>query len=217
MDFGLTDDQRDIQRTARELLGERATPERVREHAEARTTDEALWRELCELGWPGIADRPRSTAGRASAQIELSILCEELGRSLAPVPFLPSAMAATRDRARRLGGAARALAAGTRLGRDARRARRRAIDGVAELVIGAAEAQVLVLVEEDGSARACSSASEAEVTPLAVDRPDPLGRARARIGDGAGELAGRRLRRARPRAGRRSARSSSASATARWR
>ena len=42
MDFGLTDDQRDIQRTARELLGSRATPERVREHAEACRTDDAL-------------------------------------------------------------------------------------------------------------------------------------------------------------------------------
>ena len=55
MDFGFTDDQREIQRTARDLLAERAKPERVREHAEARTTDTALWQELCELGWPGIA------------------------------------------------------------------------------------------------------------------------------------------------------------------
>jgi hypothetical protein len=30
MDFGFTDDQREIQRTARSLLGERARPERVR-------------------------------------------------------------------------------------------------------------------------------------------------------------------------------------------
>ena len=55
MDFGLTDDQRDIKRTARELLGERSRPERVRELAEAGSSDEALWRELSQLGWPGIA------------------------------------------------------------------------------------------------------------------------------------------------------------------
>ena len=66
MDFGLTDDQRDIQRTARELLASRATPERVREHAEAARTDDALWKELAELGWPGIAVA-RSTAARGSA------------------------------------------------------------------------------------------------------------------------------------------------------
>ena len=94
MDFGLTDDQREIQRTARELLAERAKPERVREHAEARTTDTQLWKELCELGWPGIAIAEEH-GGQGLGQIELSILCEELGRSLAPVPFLGSVLAAT--------------------------------------------------------------------------------------------------------------------------
>src|ERR1700759_1571632 len=94
MDFGFTDHQRDIQRTARDLLAERATAARVREHAEARTVDEALWRELSELGWPGIAIAEEH-GGQGLGQIELSILCEELGRSLAPVPFLGSALAAT--------------------------------------------------------------------------------------------------------------------------
>src|SRR5579862_1018991 len=94
MDFGLTDDQREIQRTARDLLSDRARPERVREHAEAHTTDRELWRELCELGWPGIAVSEQYGGGGLGG-IELSILCEELGRALAPVPFLPSAMAAT--------------------------------------------------------------------------------------------------------------------------
>src|ERR1700723_2702586 len=93
MDFGLTDDQREIQRTARELLGVRAKPERVREHAEAARMDGELWRELCELGWPGIAI-PEQYGGQGLGVIELAILCEELGRTLAPVPFLPSAMAA---------------------------------------------------------------------------------------------------------------------------
>jgi len=97
MDFGLTDDQRDIQRTARDLLGERSTFARVREtiesHPPSRKTDEALWRELCELGWPGIAISERH-GGQGLGTIELSILCEELGRAMAPVPFLGSAMAA---------------------------------------------------------------------------------------------------------------------------
>ncbi len=46
MDFGLTEDQREIKRTARELLAERARPERVREHAEAGSVDDGLWREI---------------------------------------------------------------------------------------------------------------------------------------------------------------------------
>ena len=94
MDFGLTDDQRDIQRTARELLGSRAGAERVREHAESGRSDDALWKELSELGWPGIAVAEEH-GGQGLGAVELAILCEELGRTVAPVPFLPTVLAAT--------------------------------------------------------------------------------------------------------------------------
>ncbi|MCW3033285.1 MAG: acyl-CoA dehydrogenase [Solirubrobacterales bacterium] len=183
MDFGLTDDQREIQRTARELLAERARPDRVREHAEARSTDEQLWKELSELGWPGIAIAEEH-GGQGLGQIELSILCEELGRSLAPVPFLGSAMAATviqqdgsaEQRERWLGG----LASGATIG-----ALGAAVDGTAELVIGGREADVFVLIDEDGSGRILG-AEEADVTP--VDSVDPT-RSTARV-SGAGEPVG---------------------------
>jgi len=168
MDFGLTDDQLEIQRTARELLGVRAKPERVREHAESARMDAELWRELCELGWPGIAIA-EEYGGGGLGLIELSILCEELGRSLAPVPFLPSVMAASviehggtpEQRGRWLPG----LASGETIG-----ALGAAIDGTAELVIGGPDAQVIVLVEEDGSARVLS-VEEAEIGPLASIDP----------------------------------------------
>jgi alkylation response protein AidB-like acyl-CoA dehydrogenase len=168
MDFGLTDDQRDIQRTARDLLSERASFARVREHAEARTTDEALWRELCELGWPGIAIS-ETHGGQGLGTIELSILCEELGRTVAPVPFLPSVMAACvieqagsqRQRERWLPG----LASGETIGALAS-----AVDGTAELVIGGAEAGVIVLVEDDGCGRIVTP-DEADVSPIAAIDP----------------------------------------------
>jgi alkylation response protein AidB-like acyl-CoA dehydrogenase len=167
MDFGLTDDQRDIQRTARDLLGERATFARVREHAEAGTTDTALWKELCELGWPGIAISEEH-GGQGLGTIELSILCEELGRVVAPVPFLSSAMAACviegagspAQRERWLPG----LASGETIGAVAS-----AVDGASGLVIGGAEASVIVLVEDDGSGRIVTP-QDAEVTPIeAID------------------------------------------------
>ena len=164
MDFGLTDDQRDIQRTASELLAERARPERVREHAEAGRSDDALWRELCELGWPGIAVSEEH-GGQGLGQIELSILCEELGRTLAPVPFLPSALAAglleqagsSEQQERWLPG----LASGETIG-----AVGESRGGTAELVIGAPDAQVIVLVEDDLTARVLTPA-QAEVSPVA--------------------------------------------------
>jgi alkylation response protein AidB-like acyl-CoA dehydrogenase len=186
MDFGLTDDQREIQRTARDLLAGRATPARVREHAEARTVDETLWRELSELGWPGIAVSEQY-GGQGLGQIELSILCEELGRSLAPVPFLPSALAATvieqsgvQEQCERwLPG----LASGETIG-----ALGAVVDGVAELVIGGAQAQVLVLVDEEGNGIVLS-ADDADITPLQAIDPTRSA-ARVSVPDGAGDSLG---------------------------
>jgi alkylation response protein AidB-like acyl-CoA dehydrogenase len=168
MDFGYTEDQREIQRTARELLTDRASPERVREHAEAGRTDGELWRELCELGWPGIAVAAEH-GGQGLGPVELSILCEELGRAVAPVPFLPSVLTATmlewagssRQRERWLPG----LASGETTG-----ALGLADDGLAELVIGAANAQVIVLVREDQTARLLTP-EDAEVGLLASIDP----------------------------------------------
>ncbi|HTA13123.1 MAG TPA: acyl-CoA dehydrogenase family protein [Solirubrobacteraceae bacterium] len=183
MDFGLTDDQRDIQRTARDLLAERSTFARVREYAEARTTDEALWRELCELGWPGIAISEEH-GGQGLGTIELAILAEELGRSLAPVPFLASAMAACvieqagtdEQRERWLPG----LASGEIIGALAG-----AVDGTSELVVSAPEAGVIVLVDEDGSGRLLTP-DQAEVS--AVPAIDPTrSAARVSASDDAGE------------------------------
>jgi alkylation response protein AidB-like acyl-CoA dehydrogenase len=186
MDFGLTDDQRDIQRTARDLLGERATPARVREHAEARTVDAALWRELSELGWPGIAISEQH-GGQGLGQIELSILCEELGRTLAPVPFLPSAMAAAVIEHGEQGAAGERWLPGLASG-EISGALAAARDGVAELVVGGAEASVLVLVDEDGSGRAIA-AEDADV--VALDAIDPTrSAARVSVTDGAGEALG---------------------------
>ena len=183
MDFGLTDDQREIQRTARDLLAERAKPERVRAYAESAHMDAELWSELCELGWPGIAISEEH-GGQGLGMIELSILCEELGRSLAPVPYLPSIMAASviehggspEQQARWLPG----LASGETIG-----ALGAAVDGVADLVIGGADAQLIVLVEDDGSARVISS-DEADVSPLASIDPTRSA-AQVSAGDG-GEL-----------------------------
>jgi alkylation response protein AidB-like acyl-CoA dehydrogenase len=182
MDFGLSDDQRDIQRTARDLLADRASPERVRESAEAGRHDDGLWRELCELGWPGIAVAEEH-GGQGLGTVALAILSEELGRSVAPVPFLPSAMAAAmvqaagsdEQRARWLPG----LASGEVVGAVAV-----ASDGIAGLVPSAADADVFVLVEADG-ARVLAR-EEAEVEALAsIDPTRPA--ARVSSGPDAGE------------------------------
>jgi alkylation response protein AidB-like acyl-CoA dehydrogenase len=91
MDFGFNDEQREIKSTAREFLADRFKPERVRELAESDSPyDDSLWREICELGWPGIAIA-EDHGGQGLGIVELVILQEELGYACAPSPFVANA------------------------------------------------------------------------------------------------------------------------------
>ncbi len=93
MDFDLNEDQTEIKRVARELLGARSPWPRVREAAVAGEYDAGLWREIVELGWPGIAVSER-WGGQGLGIVELAALLEELGYACAAVPFLSTAVAA---------------------------------------------------------------------------------------------------------------------------
>ena len=90
MNFDFSDDQQAIKRTAKDLLADRFKLDRVRELAEAGAYDEDAWKELCELGWPGIFI-DEQYGGQGLGIVELVILMEELGYALAPVPFLSNA------------------------------------------------------------------------------------------------------------------------------
>jgi alkylation response protein AidB-like acyl-CoA dehydrogenase len=92
MNFDFSDDQQAIKRTAKDLLADRFKFEHVRELAEAGAYDDDAWKELCELGWPGIFI-DEEYGGQGLGVVELVILMEELGYSLAPLPFLSNAAA----------------------------------------------------------------------------------------------------------------------------
>jgi alkylation response protein AidB-like acyl-CoA dehydrogenase len=77
MNFDLTTDQRDIKRTAREFLAARYPLETVRRIALDGEPD-PHWDEIAELGWPGIVEY---------GHVELAVVAEELGYSLAPTPL----------------------------------------------------------------------------------------------------------------------------------
>jgi alkylation response protein AidB-like acyl-CoA dehydrogenase len=93
MRFTLSEDQQEIKRTAHDLLANRSTMAKVREAAEAGSYDDALTRELGELGWPGIAVAEEH-GGQGLGIVELAVLLEELGYACAATPFLGSALAA---------------------------------------------------------------------------------------------------------------------------
>ena len=93
MDFDLSQDQQEIKAVARELLTARSPWAKVREAAEAKAYDDALWRELAELGWPGIAVG-EAHGGQGLGAVALAVILEELGYACAASPLLSAATAA---------------------------------------------------------------------------------------------------------------------------
>lgn len=79
----------ELARAARDLLDRRCTSERVRARA---PFDEELWSEMTAQGWPALLV-PEEQDGLGLGARELAALCHELGRALAPVPFIGTVLA----------------------------------------------------------------------------------------------------------------------------
>jgi alkylation response protein AidB-like acyl-CoA dehydrogenase len=93
VNFDLNDEQQEIKRTAHEFLGDRFKADKVRELAESRSYDEGLWKQISELGWPGIAIAEED-GGQGLGMVELAVLLEESGYACAPSPLLGTVGAA---------------------------------------------------------------------------------------------------------------------------
>ena len=80
MNFDLSDDQRTIKSTVRELLAARYPLAEVRRLAldDERGFTDAQWDEMVSLGWPEIAEL---------GTVEMIVVAEELGYALAPTPL----------------------------------------------------------------------------------------------------------------------------------
>ena len=91
MDFDYTDEQKALKDEARRFLADASPISVVRGVLDdpARGHDEALWGRIAEQGWCGAAI-PEAYGGHEFGYVELCGLAEELGRSLAPVPFASS-------------------------------------------------------------------------------------------------------------------------------
>jgi alkylation response protein AidB-like acyl-CoA dehydrogenase len=88
VNFDFTDDQKALKEEARRFLAAVSPLTTVRLTLErpADGYDKALWRRIGEQGWCGAAI-PQAYGGLGIGYVELCALAEELGRSLAPVPF----------------------------------------------------------------------------------------------------------------------------------
>lgn len=90
MDLSLTDDQELIASTARELLESRAATAGARAmDGDAAGYSAALWKEMVDLGWTGLAF-PEEHGGVGGDFLDVCLLFEQLGYAQVPSPLLAS-------------------------------------------------------------------------------------------------------------------------------
>ncbi|MCZ7525864.1 MAG: acyl-CoA/acyl-ACP dehydrogenase [Acidimicrobiia bacterium] len=90
MDLTLTEEQALVATTARELLAARSPASGVRAMAgDPAGYSTALWKEMAELGWTGLA-LAEAHGGAGGSFLELCLVVEEMGRVLVPSPFVPT-------------------------------------------------------------------------------------------------------------------------------
>ena len=94
MPIGISEEHEALRATARRFLDSRCPPAVPRSYLEA--DGDALppfWNELAGQGWLGLAVE-EAYGGQGYGLVELAVVVEELGRAVAPGPFLPTALAA---------------------------------------------------------------------------------------------------------------------------
>ena len=89
MDFGFSDEQREVQNLARQILSEQVTPEKLATFDEFKQErfDRELWQQLAEAGLLGVAIE-EEFGGMGFGFTELALFIEEAGRTIAPVPVI---------------------------------------------------------------------------------------------------------------------------------
>ncbi len=177
MSIAITDDHRALAETASDFLVKHGARSAARSLLEAKTEPlPAFWKDMAALGWLGL-HVPEEHGGSGFGLPELVVVVEELGRAVAPGPFVPTVMAsaviaaaAPPDvRARLLPGLADGSVVGAvALGGDVQM-RDGSAHGAAGVVLGGGLADVvLVLVGDDVAIVDASSAA------VEVERPSNL-------------------------------------------
>ena len=185
MELEFTEDQEELRDGVRTMLAGECPMSLVRGVAEGTASSVSLWNDMVALGWPALTVA-ESDGGLGLGMIELVVVVEELGRAVAPGPFLSTTtqflpmvreLGDAEQRARFAGGVAEGTITGTlalqepgrgletdRLGTIATETPDGLVlDGVKEMVVEAASATEIVVV-----ARLAGTGSEANSDALAA-------------------------------------------------
>ena len=103
MGIALTEEHRELEKIAKSFLSAQKARLLARELLDASAEDlPTFWPDMAEIGWLGL-HVPEEYGGSGYGLPELAIVVEQLGRAIAPGPFLPtvvtSAVVATRGSA----------------------------------------------------------------------------------------------------------------------
>lgn len=92
LDYSLTEDHKDLQAAYKQFFKTHSGIEAVRA-AEPAGFDKSLWERLCGMGATTMG-LPESVGGDGATLVDLTLVAEEIGRSLAPVPWIDHVVAA---------------------------------------------------------------------------------------------------------------------------
>ncbi len=92
LDYSLSEDHQAIQEAYKQFFKTHCPIESVRA-AEETGFDKSLWERLCAMGATTMA-LPESAGGDGATLVDLTLVAEEIGRSLAPVPWIDHVVAA---------------------------------------------------------------------------------------------------------------------------
>ena len=92
MDFTPTEDQEELRASVRRVLSEACPPALVRQVFEGKDGEydpgrSPLWARMAQLDWPALTI-PEQYGGMGFGAVELNLVVGEMGRALAPSPFM---------------------------------------------------------------------------------------------------------------------------------
>jgi alkylation response protein AidB-like acyl-CoA dehydrogenase len=87
MDFGFSEDQELLRKSAADFLAKECPMTYVRQMMEdERGYSDELWNKMAELGWMGLI-YPEEFGGAGLNMVDLVVILEEMGRAVLPGPF----------------------------------------------------------------------------------------------------------------------------------
>ena len=95
MNFEFSEEQNLLREQAQSFLKDQCSLSAVRAVLDGEQSfDEGLWQQVAAMGWTATTI-PEEYDGLGLSYLELSVIAEELGRQIAPIPFSSSVYLAT--------------------------------------------------------------------------------------------------------------------------